>query len=267
MTAPATNSKPASASPSGRYQRSARNYLIDAGFQLKYTAYLVAIAIVLSGSLGALLANASNEVIAQSRQMVEQGQDIVARGQEVVGESRKVSAVVQMNIVRDPDYKEHPELAEAFAEGSRAQDKRLADQQKRLETQAVQLKQRAADLATQQARATLLLAVALTLLVLGIGLAGIMVTHRVAGPIFKMKRLLRHVGEGHLVLREKLRKGDELQHFFEAFEGMVESLRARQAAEIAKLDTAIARLEREAGAVDLDELRELRREMVDALES
>jgi geranylgeranyl reductase len=55
--------------------------------------------------------------------------------------------------------------------------------------------------------------------------AGIVFTHKVAGPIFKMKRLLRQVGAGKLVLRERLRKGDELQHFFEVFEEMVAELR------------------------------------------
>ena len=73
----------------------------------------------------------------------------------------------------------------------------------------------------------------LSLLVIGIGLAGIIVTHRIAGPIYKMKRLLGYVGDGHLMLTEKLRKGDELQHFYDAFEKMVESLRKRQQDEIA----------------------------------
>ena len=38
-----------------RYQRRLRNYLLDARFQLKYTGYLVATAILLSVALGSLL--------------------------------------------------------------------------------------------------------------------------------------------------------------------------------------------------------------------
>jgi nitrogen fixation/metabolism regulation signal transduction histidine kinase len=115
----------------------------------------------------------------------------------------------------------------------------------------------------------------LTLMVLGIGVAGIVFTHRIAGPIFKMKRLLREVGEGKLVLREKLRKGDELQHFFETFEKMVNDLRRHQQSEIAKVDDILARLDdapvsqrgnKEVDADGIELLKRLRREMQDQLE-
>jgi hypothetical protein len=91
-----------------------------------------------------------------------------------------------------------------------------------------------------------------------------------------MKRLIRQVGEGKLVVREKLRKGDELQHFFEAFEHMVEDLRGRQRAEIAKVDSILARLSdapvSQRGLKEFDEdgvemLRQLRREMQDQLDA
>jgi nitrogen fixation/metabolism regulation signal transduction histidine kinase len=107
----------------------------------------------------------------------------------------------------------------------------------------------------------------LSLLVVGIGVAGIIVTHRVAGPIHKMKRLLGYVGDGHLMLTEKLRKGDELQHFFDAFEKMVNNLRKRQQNEIDMLDRAIAGLEGTVADEQLTQLRALRREMQDALET
>ncbi len=92
-------------------------------------------------------------------------------------------------------------------------------------------------------------------------------THRVAGPIHKMKRLLGYVGEGHLRLTEKLRKGDELQHFFDAFEAMVNSLRERQEVEIGKLDRAIGTLQGNVPDERLTELRSLRQDMQDALET
>ncbi len=250
---------------SGRYNRSLKNYLLDVHFQLKYTSYLVGVAVVLSLALGGLLWSASREVIAQSQKLVAQGQEIVARGQEVVRESQKVSAVVKMNIVRE--YGGNPELAAVFEEGSRAQDRRLDDQQAKLKSDAIALAKRAEDLLTEQRRTFAILVVALSLLVLGVGIVGIMVTHRIAGPIFKMKRLLGNVGEGKLTLREKLRKGDELQHFFDAFEKMVTSLRARQGHEIAELDAAIAVLEAHGAAADLEALRALRRDMQAALDA
>ena len=81
----------------------------------------------------------------------------------------------------------------------------------------------------------------LTLLVLLIGLIGIFITHKVAGPIFKMKLLLKQVAQGKLNFpRRGLRKGDELQHFFDEFLKMVDDLKARQQNEVELLEAAIA---------------------------
>jgi len=87
----------------------------------------------------------------------------------------------------------------------------------------------------------------IAVLAIALGLTGIVVTHKVVGPAFKMKLLFREVKEGHLKVKGRLRRGDELQDVFLAFEQMIESLRARQADEVARLDAAIQRA-REAGA-------------------
>ena len=261
------SSTSASVPAGGPHQRSLRNYLLDSHFQLKYTGYLLGIAILLSGALGALLWSVSREVIAQSLETVKQGQETVSRGQDVVRESQKVSAVVHMNIVKDPVYGANPELAAVFNESAREQDERLADQQRKLEADAAALSKRSVDLDHQQRMMFVVLFGVLSLLVVGIGLTGIVVTHKVAGPIYKMKRLLGYVGDGHLRLTEKLRKGDELQHFFDAFEKMVNSLRARQEVEIEKLDRAIIALEGSVSEERLHSLRSLRQEMRDALET
>jgi nitrogen fixation/metabolism regulation signal transduction histidine kinase len=244
-----------------------RNYLLDSHFQLKYTGYLVGTAILLSIALGTLLWSVSREVIAQSHETVKQGQETVQRGQEVVSESQKVSAVVHMNIVKDPVYGSNPELATVFNESAREQDERLKDQQQKLEADALSLQKQSQDLGRQQSHMFVVLISLLSLLVIGIGVAGIIVTHRIAGPIYKMKRLLGYVGDGHLVLTEKLRKGDELQHFFDTFEKMVDSLRRRQQSEIDLLDRAIAGLQGTVPEEQLTQLRALRREMQDALET
>src|SRR5262245_9422797 len=129
----------APAQAGGRHQRRLRNYLLDTHFQLKYTGYLVAIAIVLSVSLGAILYRTSREVLNQSNATVNQGEQVVSLGQKVVEESRKVSAVVQMNIVKDPVYADNPALLEAFKTDSQSQDDRLKEQQGQLEAQASSL--------------------------------------------------------------------------------------------------------------------------------
>ena len=251
--------------PTGRHQRRMKNYLLDRHFQLKYTGYLVGIAVLFSVCLGTLLWRTSEAVISQSSQTVEQGEQVVGRGREVVEESRKVSEVVKMNIVKDPIYSDNPALLEAFKGDADKQDERLKSQVAALEQQSATLKAQSTAIRGQQRTMLLTLTTALTLLVVIIGFAGIMVTHKVAGPIFKMKRQIREVGEGHLRIPNKLRKGDELIDFFEAFETMVINLRSRQQGEIDKLEQAIASLEPKAEPGELEPLYELRTEMKDAL--
>ena len=258
----------ASISPTagGRHQRRLKNYLLDPHFQVKYTSYLMLIAVALSVGLGLLIWRTSNAVIAESQNAVLQGEEVVARGKEVLSESQKVSLVVQMNIVKDPVYSDNPALLEAFKADAAKQDDRLKEQQDRLVQQAATLKHQAGVLAARQTAMLWTLCGALTLLVLLIGVAGIIVTHRVAGPIFKMRSNLRAVAEGHLRVPTPLRKGDELVDFFEAYRTMVISLRERQEGEIAKLTKALTLLEPKAESGELESLYSLLRDMEEALE-
>lgn len=250
-----------------RQQRHLKNFLLDRRFQLKYAGYLMLIAVVLSVSLGVILWRTGQQVVLQSQKNVEQGEKVVTLGREVVAESRKVSDVVQMNIVKDPVYSDNPALLDAFKRDSEAQDARLKSQQARLVQQSRSLKQQSAALVSFQRQMLITLCAVLSLLVVLIGLAGIVVTHKIAGPIFKMKRQIREVGEGNLRVPTKLRKGDELVDFFRAFETMVVNLRRRQTEEIEKLDWAIARVEGKATDDDLAPLRQLRRDMQAALDT
>ena len=71
--------------------------------------------------------------------------------------------------------------------------------------------------------------------VLAVSALGIVITHKVVGPVFKLKRLLREVGNGALSVHERLRKGDELSDLFDTFLAMVDSLRRSQEAELDRL--------------------------------
>ncbi len=250
----------------GRHQRRLRNYLLDSHFQLKYTGYLVGIALLFSISLGLLIWRTSTAVIAQSHQAVHQGEQVVERGKQVVAESQKVSEVVKMNIIKDPVYSDNPALLDAFKADAAQQDERLKAQQVALEGQATALRDQASALTEKQHLMLYTLVGALTLLVVLIGIAGILVTHKVAGPIYKMKRQISDVGEGRLRIPGKLRKGDELVHFFDTFETMVRNLRQRQEEEIEKLERAITTMEPKAEPGELDPLYQLRKEMKAALD-
>lgn len=242
------------------FQRSARNYLIDCNFQLKYAGFLAGTALVFSALLGVMVWRTSTEVIAQ-------GQKTVERGQLVLVESRVASQLVTMNIANC--YKDDPEVAKTYGEQTAETEQKLKAEQDLLERDA-------AFLARQQRQLLGGMVAILAVLVIAVGMVGIVFTHKVAGPIFKMKRLLREVGAGKLVVRERLRKGDELQHFFEVFETMVGELRRRQEGEIAKVDRILEKLGEaplsSRGLKELDDdgieaLRQLRREMQDQLEA
>ena len=250
---------------SGRQRRQLRNLLLDRRFQLKYAGYMVAVAALLSVTLGGILWQTSNSLIGQSKKAVEQGQQIVTLGQQVAKESQKVNEVVKMNIVQDPVYGDSPELLEAFKSQTKEQDSVQAKQQAALQEQATALSQQSDALAAKQQTMLTTLLVLLALLVGGVGMIGIVVTHKVAGPVYKMKRQLRAVGEGRWQDLDPLRKGDELGSFFATFEQMVRDLRSQREKELSLLDEAIEQADGDAEQVK--SLQALRAEMNRMLET
>jgi hypothetical protein len=224
----------------GTYKRSVKNYLIDSRFQLKWTGLIIAVALVISAVLGSFLYLTSRDVVRESQRVVE--------------ESKKVSDVVRMNIAKDPVYSENPELGVAFSAGATESDKKIEEQQARV--------------VHQQQTMLYALVGGLAAMVVLIGILGIYFTHKVAGPIYKMKLLLRQVGEGKLSFSGRLRKGDELKDFFETFATMVERLHARQAKEVTQLDEGIEDA-RGAGVSDaaLTKLLAVRDEMKKSLDA
>lgn len=53
---------------------------------------------------------------------------------------------------------------------------------------------------------------------------GIILSHRVAGPWYRLENILRAIGEGNLTHEVKLRRGDELQSLAEAINGVIRNL-------------------------------------------
>lgn len=110
--------------------------------------------------------------------------------------------------------------------------------------------------------------VALVLILsLALGFTGIIVTHKVVGPAYKLRLMLGDVAAGTLNIRGGFRKGDELQEVGEAFKDMVKSLKTRRAEELAQLDEAIAAAkESSADEAVLEQLTALRDRLQATLE-
>lgn len=80
-----------------------------------------------------------------------------------------------------------------------------------------------------------------------LSLVGVVITHRVAGPVHVMNHYLNVLAAGRYPMMRPLRKGDELKRFFETFQGAIESLRSREADEADTLRSAVDALAPVAG--------------------
>lgn len=103
------------------------------------------------------------------------------------------------------------------------------------------------------------------LLVLVVTGYGIVLTHKVAGPMYKISLYMAQLRDGNLGPIGGIRKGDHLHGFFRSFQEMHDGLQERARQDVATLDGAIGQLEADQGAQALEALRRLRREKVDAL--
>jgi methyl-accepting chemotaxis protein len=79
-------------------------------------------------------------------------------------------------------------------------------------------------------------------LVLVLSLYLLMMTHRVAGPLFKIGMYFERMAEGKLGKVTPLREGDMLQDFYATFKAMHESVRARALADADAMEAAAKKL-------------------------
>ena len=80
----------------------------------------------------------------------------------------------------------------------------------------------------------------LVLEVFGLGFIGLLITHKVVGPVFVLHRHLRSIVEGIYPNTRPLRTGDEFHDMFTSFTDMVETLRQRDADDLEKLRVVLA---------------------------
>jgi len=164
-----------------KYKRKLRNYLLDSGFQLRWTAIVVVVNIVICVALAVPL---YNTVSAASDQLLA----------KELGE---------------PDLT--PEAMELMNEQNR-KDK--------INTITV-------------------LAVLLALLVILSTMAWIYLTHKIAGPMYKIKKILKGVSGEKLELNIFFRKGDEFTEVLKEFRDMMKRLGDSRKKDIEILDGVI----------------------------
>jgi len=176
----AETAQASAAPPQGRpkHQRHLRNYLLNAGLQLRFTLIIVAISATLTGGLGWV----------------------------VMSKAHEASRVVQVRAM-DPTDEMAQQLVTQFAHNDKVM------------------------LAVLVAFGVLLSVV--------LSAYGIVLTHKIAGPLYKVTLYLDKIRDGKLGQVYNLRKGDELVEFFEHFKAAHDNLRKGAEADIALLDKAI----------------------------
>lgn len=186
------------AAPPAPPKISRRTYVIDRGFQLKYTLTLVIVGALISALFGGMM---------------------------------YLAHVDAQRLMNPP-----PDIREALARTD-------------------------ATLLTLMGAITVLMAAAF-------GLFGILITHRVAGPVFVMSHYISVLARGRYPILRKLRKHDELKAFFETFQEAIEAMRLKEAEEARQIENAITALSPAAAGPDaqkaLEELRAIQQRKRDA---
>jgi len=111
-------------------------------------------------------------------------------------------------------------------------------------------------------------------LVLSISAVGILLTHKVAGPLYKISSFFGRIRDNRLgPAPAKLRKGDELQDFYLSFRDMHQAVRGRVEDDVRVLEGALAAIEAapegKSPALQraLDDLRGMQKRKEDSLEA
>lgn len=243
-----------------RPRRRLRNLLLDPRFQLKYTGLLVGTAMVLLAILGSVVRATADVAAVQARDAADLASVAEDQAEHAFRESQASARILRMNQLAqagsDPAvvHAIESELDQVDAH-ARADVLRVHLQREVVRTQRQGIEQ-------SRRRLSVVLFASGALLVAALALLGIVITHRVVGPVFHLKRLLHHVGTGRLDVQERLRRHDELTDLFDVFLAMVATMRREQIREIAELDAALAAALRAGAPEDaLAELRALRARM------
>jgi len=233
-------------------RRKKTSYLLDPRFQLKWTGYLVVVVVLVMAGLGYVIARTAGRASDTASLAVMQAEKAYEESK-----SNNILTRRTMQLAGGDNPALQMVMDESLNEVDAQSEKNLAD-----------VRTRQANIAEDRRSLQLLLAGAGVALVALLALMGIIITHRIVGPVHKMKRLLRRVSTGRLVIEERLRKGDELEDLFDTFLQMTYSLRAMQVARLATLEGTLKKAEASPStpAEVLDGMKALRAQLVLGLE-
>lgn len=206
-----------------------RRYLLDPRFQLKYTGLLVFVVLSVMVALGVVIWSTASVASNQARLAATQSE-------RALKESDTSARLLRMSA---SSYgSDAPDL-------QRSLDQELAELDRAFARNLQEVAERRVTVEEQSKRLLYLLVGGGTLLLVVLSALGIFITQRIVGPVHRLKRLCRQVGTTRLNMRERLRKGDELEDLFDTFVQMTYSLKALQTGRLVTLDATIDRAQEE----------------------
>ena len=210
-------------------QRTLRNYLLDAPLQLRFTAVLVLATLLGAGLLGIFLARALNRLAEQAERAVEARAAAAQASHELGNASLSKTLLERFN---DPEFTAQLERqSRAIDAAYQAEQAQVAEQRRAV--------------ARESTRIGWLVLLSVLVFALTVLLLGIVITHRIAGPVYRVRRLLSDLAEGRReVPRHGLRDGDELHELFDAAASLVKTLRAEDEATLEAVSVALAASDR-----------------------
>ncbi len=206
------------------YTRKVKNFLLDSRFQLKFAGYFVLLTMLVATWLGLFLVQTTDRLFKEVASAVEARSQAAATSKEL--------GVCSLNneLAKSID---DPEFAKTLEARSKAIDEKFEADKAAVIAEKKGLEE-------QQGRTLWTLITFLVALILGVGLAAIVLTHRIVGPLFRIKRMAREVAQGSIQPPAYgLRPSDELQDVFELMSTMIKSLRARAESDLASVQAAV----------------------------
>jgi nitrogen fixation/metabolism regulation signal transduction histidine kinase len=207
------------------YQRKLKNFLLDARFQLKFAVYFIVPTLVIAGVLGFFLAHTTGNLFRQMQHAVE------ARSKSAETSKELGTCTLNNELTKGLD---DPSLMSKLEARSKEIDAAY-------EVEKLAVVQQQKDLVAQQQTTLAVLVGLLGLFVLIICALAIVITHRIVGPLFRIKRMGREVTSGLIRPPEYgLRPTDELKDVFDVFAQMVRTLRDRAEADLKAVEAGVA---------------------------
>ena len=236
-----TPSAPVAKPSAGAVNRRWRNYLLEPRFQLKFTSYIVLSSLVLAVLLGAFLVRSTQVLMKETESAVE------ARSRAAEASRSLSTATLNNELLARMD---DPEFEKQLQAKSQAIDAAYEAERSAIVAQR-------AELVHQQRLTWAVLFLCLLAFIVGVALATIVATHRIVGPLMRIRRIVQAVADGQLHGHlHALRERDELKETFESVSRMVQRLRERQEEDALDLSRALAQAE--AGGLASAPLAELR---------